>query len=244
MSPLQSLVFYLLVAVIIGLPLYVCAAAPRQTMTMGQTLLAALMHLMLWSPIHGLVAVVIGVGMGLLMQSVELGVMGLVASLVLTSFTSVQRNIKKRHLKKVALHTKLTAALPRIDYFFEGEDAGIAADSVSGKVAVVHGDALSIQALRIADICRMRAVQSSLEEINLIGSASTTQHWQVFGQNQFARQKHQATTGLELELNDIQCPSVIVPMTFRGAEQWLRVLEQMRDGALKPTASPTQLPAV
>ncbi|MFM8901436.1 MAG: hypothetical protein ACKOF9_16050 [Burkholderiales bacterium] len=240
---LDTLLLSGLIAIIIGVPSYAISVAPRRGVTVGQMIASAFMHLMLWIPLHGVIAVTVGVGLGLLMQSVEVGFLGLIASLIVTSFSRVLQNVKIRYQKRSMIQAKLKGALPRVDYFWEADEVGIGVDSATAKVAVVHGEKLTVSLMTVTDIRHIRAVQSELSELNLIGSASTRAQRDTFAHNLSARQKHVATTGLELEFNDIEYPSVLVPMPYRGAEQWLRVLEQLRNGDLKPNVAPTQLPA-
>ena len=200
-----------------------------------------LLRLPLWSVLGIASAIVVGLSLRSEFYAAYAGIGIPLSFALLIASGRIARNSKAERQTEQAL----TMALRRHDYRWISGYEGIAVDAESGTVAVARGRREGVKCYPIRSIREFEAVQPDLVRNTVYGRGAAA--WEAKQQadrdNLRAEIENAQATGLLVHLDDIETPSVHIQMPYRGAEQWLRVLEQLSEGTLARCPAPVVLPS-
>jgi hypothetical protein len=140
----------------------------------------------------------------------------------------------------------LTAALPNLDYFHTSPIGGVGICASTSEIAFVMPGMSSAHKVAASKLKSINAVQPELMQAQIFGARGIQDQdarLDVARYNLEQRHDHVAQTGLALQLDDIQLPSVHITMSFASAKQWSVLLDQLARGVLPPTMPAQQIPA-
>lgn len=219
------------------------AAGAARTNVLGVVGTAAA-NVVLYYPLYVILALLCAAAVGIAYRNGVFAAYAGIGLPVSIALAVVSRRIRRQGGIERATEAALLAVLPRTDYYWIAGDTGIAVDAASRTVALACGRA-GIQCYPLGAIRHAQAIQQELSQTRVYGRGVVTYEarQQADRDNLRAELANAQATGLVLELNDVAMPSLHITMPYRGAEQWLRLLEQLEEGTLTPCAAPARLPA-
>lgn len=181
-------------------------------------------------------------------------VSGVVSALLMLVVKPLRKANKHRNITRswaAKSWQGLTNAFDSIDYYNYNTMGGVAVDVENKKLALLNFEQQhkhktpSLKNAPMPVVCGLDKVISitatspdlSLQETRFYGArASTTDVLKAASEderaNHLSRVRHGKSSGLLIQLDDIDCPEILVVMSIEHAKAWLRVLEKLRDGTL------------
>lgn len=176
-------------------------------------------------------------------------VCGLVIALGLPFWVSASTTKRMRYLH-AALSKALKKGAKKLDYYnalittaigVDVENREIVFVALDGKKKSVT-DPVTIKLDRVISYKAFEPQANLLETFGMGMTALAASH-QVSNRNRLESAKAAMRTGLYIECDDLDHPTLMANMEFEDAERWVRLLDRFRNGQLDAQENPKIFPA-
>lgn len=146
------------------------------------------------------------------------------------------------------LADKALESLEKVDYYEAGWANSIALDVSDRKFAVCKPVSLKappkVTELPLDVISSATAFTPGKETFFLVGRSSAAAQTDVLKRNIDSHDKSSKATGLYLDCDDLVLNKLFVQMSYVSAERWVKAIEKLKAGTLKPNAEPVDMHSI
>lgn len=217
-------------------------ARPTKMSSGGEKIAIGMMSFLHYLPLYFVVFGIIGLIVGFNV-SAEFGFLVFIFGPLITHILFERRRLSTFDQAIGLMWDYALKSLNNVDYFWPGWSGSIALDVEAGSIAIIHRMVSfkkppEITIIPFDKIVDCHAHITEADTIEIIGRASSNLAKDVMLHNVMAKDKANAETGLHFIVDEISSRKHFVSMPKDTIQIWVRLLNKMKTGELKPEKVP------